>query len=664
MTDSPDTPACDPARLVATMARIRVFEQTLLDLFPAGKIFGTTHTCIGQEACAAALYAHLDPAIDMAFSNHRGHGHYLAFSGSAEALLAEIMGKAGGVCNGRGGSQHLCDGRFFSQGVQGQAAPIGVGCAYKKKLHGEAGVVVVHIGDGTLGEGVVYEALNIAAVLDAPFLLVLEHNGVAQSTPTERTTAGDLVRRLEGFGVRVDRRAADDPVALAAHLGEVVRYVRGGKPFVQILDTFRLMAHSKGDDDRPADVVARAWKADWLASRIEARDATTLAAWDAARADMARVVAAVEAAPDAAFGPPEVLAPFQRAPFATSFDLAAQPQDESLRVNQLLNAALDAALSQDRGVHLIGEDIADGYGGAFKVTLGLSTRHPGRVFSTPISEAAIVGLANGMALSGARPVVEIMFGDFVTLAADQLINQAAKTWFMYDRKASMPLTLRLVSGGYRGYGATHSQSLEQLFCGVPGLRVLAISRRHAAGAMLRAAIDDPNPVLFVENKILYTQRPLSAPAAGFEARPVAASADAPYPPLMFSSAPPGGAADVTLVTYGGMTGLCEDAMQTLLLRSEIDFDYFILSEISAPAHAAIAASLARTGRLVVVEEGHTALGVGAGLVASLAESASGAGFRARRVGAAPAPIPPARHLEAAVLPSVDRILAAILAILD
>ena len=238
--------------LIQKIAEIRVFEQTLLDLFPAGRLYGTAHTCIGQEACAAGLYVHLDPAIDIAFSNHRGHGHFLAFGGSREELLAEIMGKKGGTCNGRGGSQHLCTGFFFSQGVQGQSVPIAVGCAYKKKAFKEKGIVAVHIGDGTLGQGVLYESLNIASLLSVPLLVVIEFNGVAQSTPTERTLAGDIVKRFEGFGVTVDRRKVNDPFELAGHFGQVVDYVRGGKPFVQILDTFRLMAHSKGDDDRPA----------------------------------------------------------------------------------------------------------------------------------------------------------------------------------------------------------------------------------------------------------------------------------------------------------------------------------------------------------------------------------------------------------------------------
>ena len=145
-------------------------------------------------------------------------------------------------------------------------------------------------------------------------------------------------------------------------------------------------------------------------------------------------------------------------------------------------------MAADRDVILIGEDLLDPYGGAFKVSRGLSTRFPDQVFSTPIAEAGIVGLSNGLALAGMRPVAEIMFADFVTLAADQLINFAAKFHAMYGGKVACPLTVRLVSGGGRGYGPTHSQSLEGLFCGVPGLRVIALSRRHDPAELLGQAV--------------------------------------------------------------------------------------------------------------------------------------------------------------------------------
>jgi len=173
-------------------------------------------------------------------------------------------------------------------------------------------------------------------------------------------------------------------------------------------------------------------------------------------------------------------------------------------VLEALNAALHRAFCADERVYLLGQDILDPYGGAFKVSRGLSTAYPKRVLTTPISEAGITGVAAGMALRGLRPVVEIMFGDFTLLAADQIINHIAKFRWMYNHQVNLPLVVRTPMGGRRGYGPTHSQTLEKLFLGMPGLRTLAANTLTDPGELLRKAIlEDVGPVFFVENKLLY-----------------------------------------------------------------------------------------------------------------------------------------------------------------
>jgi pyruvate/2-oxoglutarate/acetoin dehydrogenase E1 component len=173
-------------------------------------------------------------------------------------------------------------------------------------------------------------------------------------------------------------------------------------------------------------------------------------------------------------------------------------------VLESLNAALHQAFSEDERVYLIGQDILDPYGGAFKVTKGLSKAYPSRVLTTPISEAGMVGIASGMAMRGLLPIVEIMFGDFLTLAADQIINHMTKFRWMYNDQVRVPVVIRSPMGGRRGYGPTHSQTLEKLFLGSPGLRILAPTSFGDPGQLLRQAIFDPEePILFVENKLLY-----------------------------------------------------------------------------------------------------------------------------------------------------------------
>ncbi len=653
----------DRARLLREIARIRAFETCLLKLFAEGKLFGTTHTCIGQEACAVSLYAHIDPSRDAVFTNHRCHGHFLAYGGSMKKLMAEIMGKAGGVCEARGGSQHLCEGQFFSQGVQGGGMPMAAGYAYNLQRKQCGGIVVSHIGDGTLGEGVVYETLNLASLLSLPLLIVLEFNGVAQSTDTSQTIAGDVMDRIRGFGIAADRCRADDPVALADHLGEVIAHVRSGHPFVQVLDTFRLMAHSKGDDNRSKELLDRAWRADYFDRLLKDNDPDATSAWQAAEQEVHELATTLETADWAPLGKLSAYADPATPLFRDASELILPAGDEAAaqRINELLNAGLDSCLASDKDVIIIGEDLLDPYGGAFKVMKGLSTKYGPRVISSPISEAAIVGFGNGVALSGGKAVVEIMFGDFVALAADQIINQAAKMHFMYGGKVAVPTTIRLVSGGYRGYGPTHSQSLETVFCGVPGLKVVALSRRHDARALLRAAVlHDPNPVLFVENKLLYAMRPHAGAPDGFRFVPHPPASIGHYPILHFTTVKPDQASDVTVVTHGGLTDMTEEALEHLIVEEELDFDYFVLTQLSPLVSDEIVASVQRTGRLVTIEEGPASFGIGTEIVTQTALALNGAALRVARVGAQDVPIPNSRVQEREVLPSRERIIETIL----
>jgi TPP-dependent pyruvate/acetoin dehydrogenase alpha subunit len=245
------------ANLYRKMLEIRLFEERILQLFAAGKISGTTHTCIGQEPIAVVVAAHLRET-DMVFASHRCHGHYLARTGDMEGLLAEIMGRAGGVCGGRGGSQHLHKGNFFSWGVQGGYLPIAVGAALAEKKLGTETIVVAFIGDGTFGEGAVYEALNMASLWGVPLLVVVEDNGYAQSTSAKLGIAGDLVERAESFDILASESSGWNVVDLYERFGWIIDRMRSlRRPHVEVVSTYRLAAHSKGDDVRdPAQIDA------------------------------------------------------------------------------------------------------------------------------------------------------------------------------------------------------------------------------------------------------------------------------------------------------------------------------------------------------------------------------------------------------------------------
>jgi pyruvate/2-oxoglutarate/acetoin dehydrogenase E1 component len=326
-----------------------------------------------------------------------------------------------------------------------------------------------------------------------------------------------------------------------------------------------------------------------------------------------------------------------------------------------LNAALRAALVADERVILLGEDVLDPYGGAFKVTRGLSSDFPDRVLATPISEAGIVAAATGLALRGLRPVVEIMFGDFLFLAGDQIVNHAAKYRAMFNDQVRVPLVIRTPAGGRRGYGPTHSQSLEKHFLGVPGLWVVAPHALLDPGALLGQAIFDiDDPVLFVEHKIAYGE-PLRPAPPGYEAVRLADAAS-PFPTLWLK---PDGPADGLLLCYGGMTRAALDAAALLRERENLDLGLVIVSQLAPAPAAHLDAILAEAapGTVVTVEEAPAEGGWGAEMIATIEQARDSrrlGPIAYRRVGAKSTPIPSARDLEDQVLPQVEDIVAAVL----
>ncbi len=296
-TSDPDILAAQDLEL---MLLIRHFELALLDLFGRGALNGTTHTCLGQEAVPVAVSGLLRDD-DHVFSNHRGHGHYLARFQDPEGLLAEIMGRAGAICGGVGGSQHIRRPGYLSTGVQGESLPVAVGTALHLARTAPGALVCAYIGDGTWGEGAVYEALNLAALWRLPLLVVVENNGIAQSTPTSAQMAGTIAGRAAAFGIRHIGIDTGDVPAIRALLGPALDGVRAGAPLVAEFGTHRLGPHSKGDDTRSAEAIRDAYDHDWYAARTGDR----FDELDAAQRDhIAAVVTEVSSRPPSRWGSP------------------------------------------------------------------------------------------------------------------------------------------------------------------------------------------------------------------------------------------------------------------------------------------------------------------------------------------------------------------------
>ena len=598
-----------------------------------------------------ALADALDRDRDVIFSNHRCHGHYLAWTSDVEGLLAEIMGRRGGVCRGLGGSQHLCSRRFFSNGIQGGSMPVAAGLAFAHKLEGRGGIVTACIGDGTLGEGVVYETFNMAAKWGLPLLIVLENNRYAQSTAQTETLAGGIDARAAAFGIQTFKADTWDAEHLAQELERAVQFVRAecAPAFVRV-DTYRLGAHSKGDDDRPPQEIADYTRRDPLNVQLECWAADPESPVPGLRRRIQEIVERIEGTP---------LLDLSEQPGALERPAYEERTIQSEAGTQLeaINHSLHHWMMQDSGVYVIGEDVRSPYGGAFKVTRGLSDCFADRVINCPISEAAIVGFGNGLSLSGRRAIVEVMFGDFLTLCFDQILNHAAKFRGMYGGQVENPLIIRTPMGGGRGYGPTHSQNLEKHVAGIPGLRMLVMHGRTRVSPMyenLRALVA---PVLIVENKLLYRERDDAPLPAGYCRRELVA----PFPATILR---PSSQADITILAFGRMSVLAEQAASELL-EEEVYADLVFPLEVWPLDLSAVMPSVAVTRKLLVVEEGASGFDLASEVIASVSLADGGAErIRFRRLGAIPMPIPSALALERQVLPSVERIVAAALELFD
>ena len=338
---------------------------------------------------------------------------------------------------------------------------------------------------------------------------------------------------------------------------------------------------------------------------------------------------------------------------ATEVLLGMPAEGRSRSLKEQLNDALHQLVAEDSSVLFFGEDIADPYGGAFKISDGLTTKHGDQAFSTPISEAAIAGMAGGLALGGLKPIVEIMFGDFLTLAADALINQLAKYRGMYGNRVNVPVLVRTPMGGRRGYGPTHSQSLEKHFVGVPGLRVYAVSPYHPVHRILSTALNSVDPALLIENKIDYGVRPERTPdgkLGDFSVRYVTID-DC----ICFQASITGFEDDeIDLLTYGGTTKLALDAAERLMIEQEISVRVSSVSRLS-PLPKDLLDEILDDRPVILLEEGPAEYGIVDGVAAWIAENKRGQAIC--RISGRLSVIPSSRDMEADVLPTIDEVCA-------
>lgn len=642
LADSATAIAAVSPQAVRQALLIREVEQELLNLFARGAMNGTVHTCVGQEFSAVAVAGQLLPE-DWVSSNHRCHGHFIAKTGNWRGLLDELMGLESGMCMGIGSSQHLFAPGFLSNGPQGALVPVATGIALHQKRKAPSAITVSFIGEGTLGEGVLYEALNLAALWSVPQLFVCENNLYSQSTPQADAVAGTIRGRADAFGIRYFEGDTWNVPALMATAGEAIDYVRRERrPAFLTIGTYRLNAHSKSDDDRSKDEVAFFATRDPI-NRLLGEQRAVQALQQEIRAEIKAHVAS---------RPRQILEEqqyvFDQLPRDFS-DHRVDVRNEKIRMVQALNRAYRTAVKG--GAYMIGEDVLDPYGGAFKVTKGLSTEFPQSILGTPISEAGIAGVGIGLALLGTRTYVEIMFGDFTTNVFDQLINNASKFFHMYAFQASAPVRIRTPMGGKRGYGPTHSQSLEKYLVGIDNLAVIALTSLEDPAGPLAAIDKCPAPAVIIENKVDYGRFLWQGNPDYRIVKQGGALGTLIISPLRREPT-------VTVVAYGETAREVAEHLEELFLDTDQVLELLVPLALHPLNPQPILESARRTRRVVVVEEGSIAFGIGSEVLAQLAEHEPG--LSCRRVGAEPVPIPSVLELEKSLLPSARKLRATLL----
>ncbi|MFF5261772.1 thiamine pyrophosphate-dependent enzyme [Actinomadura viridis] len=645
-TASYETTGIDAYR---TMILIRGFEERCLAL-GIDTIAGSMHFCGGQEAIPVGARAALRDG-DRVVATYRGHGWALAWGLDVRDVLAEIAHRSDGINGGRAGSPYFMmpeSGFIGENSIVGAGVPIAGGVALAAQSLATGRVCVVSIGDGATNQGATHEGFNFAAVRDLPVVFVVENNGWSEMTPIAAAArVTNLAERAAGYAIPSVTVDGNDPDAVQAAVAEAAdRARRGAGPTIIEAKTVRLMAHynrdvehyrTSADKERSRDLDPlprlrrRLLDAGVPASLLESCEREVTELLDAA----VREVVALPA-PDPATSRDHVVAN-PAAP--TAVEVVERREWPYWRA---VNEALRTELDTRPELLVYGEDVGHA-GGIFGVTRKLQKDFgENRVFDTPISESAILGSAVGAALEGMRPVVEIMWADFLFVALDQLVNQAANMRYISRGRASVPLVVRTQQGATPGSCAQHSRSVEALLAHIPGLRVGLPATPADAYAMLRAAIADPDPVVIIESRSLYQVKgPVEVTAA---------------------AGPIGGATvrrhgtDVALVSWGPMANAAEEAAG-LLAAEGVDATVVDLRWLSPLDVETIDEAVTSSGgRVVVAHEAVLTGGFGAEIAAGISERI-GRTLRApvRRVATPDVPMPAAPALQAALVPTAATI---------
>jgi len=633
-------------QLYRQMALMRAFEEALLQQSQAGNLRGSLHLATGQEALPAAVGKALRKT-DSITVTYRGHGYVLAKGCDLNKVAAEILGRSGGLCRGKGGKMHLFDlenGLLGANGIVAGGIPTAVGAAFSAWLQGKDDVALTVFGDGALNQGACHEAMNMAGLWKLPVVFLCENNLYAEMTPLDRSSGETaLFERASAYGFEGVRTDGNDVVSAYEAIQKAVdKARRGDGPTLIEAMTYRTCGHYQLDPGltyRTREEVQE-WEAKSPIKRLAAKLGPKVVE-KLEKEAAAEVAAAIELALASPFlEETEALeGVFVGDSTPTPAMAPQQGEGEKMTYSAAVKSAIAQEMRRDPRVVLFGEDIGH-HGGMFQVTKGLLEEFgPKRVIDTPISEAGFVGMGIGAALTGLRPIIELMFFDFSLVAMDQLINQIAKTTYM-SGGLPLPITIRTQGGGYKGAAAQHSQMLEALFTHIPGIKVVTASNPADAKGLLAAAIRDDNPVLFIEHKQLYPtegQVPSGEHVGQIGRAKVVRAGSA-----------------CTVFSYSWTLHQTLEAVES----SGIDAEVIDLRSLNPLDWETIASSVRKTHRVMIAHESHARCGIGADLAAQIQEKLfDELDAPILRVCGADVPIPLPKTLEDVVLPTPLKIEA-------
>lgn len=705
-----------------TIYEIRFFEEKVFDLLGENIIKGASHLYAGEEAIAVGAIAAIEEG-DVIGSTHRGHGHCGAMGNKYaknekdrqdhwNRMMAELMGRETGYCNGRGGSMHIADvnkGNLGSTGIVGGNIPPAVGAALAEKYKKTNKVVLSFFGDGSTNTGSFHESMNMASVMNLPLVAIIENNLYGMSVPfsgseiegtLKASNVTDVAQRSVSYNVPAMIIDGQDVVAVFLAIRQAAKKARENSKMIMVeAKTYRWYGHSRSDprayrtkaeekqwrDRDPIIVLSDKLTSEKLCTKeqldkikntaFETIEKATQFGKDSAWpdvADLARDVYVTETCSDAEVEAEKALAAkahgataaFEEALTTISAPTKKETNEKAkalvkeksgmdiLSIGQAVCDAQAAEMKADENVIIMGEDVGL-YGGAYGATKGLCQEFgTDRVIDTAISEAAITGAAVGAAIRGLRPIAEIMYVDFLTIAMDQLMHNGAFNRYMFGGHAKVPMVLRSEGGVGRCIAAHHSKSLEAMLIHIPGLYVVMPSTPYDAKGLLRAAIRSDNPVVFLEHKATYGQNG-AVPVEDY------------IIPLGKADIKRQGS-DVTIVSYSRQAMWAMDAAK-VLAAGGIDAEVVDLRTLKPMDIDTVAASVKKTGKLVTVSEGFCQCGTGREITGQLMAYKFDDGFSgfdyldAAPVNLAAEDVPPpmSEPLELASIPSVDKIVAAV-----